>query len=92
MAVSRAERRNEREPEIVAVFGADRAPVVLDLFEIVELAWHDSYGAISPPADLIADMLVLSDGDLEGLIVAARLGLADWRDLRVVAQERRQSR
>lgn len=34
-------------------------------------------------------MLVLSDGDLDQFIVVARLGLADWRDLRVSAQERR---
>lgn len=91
MAVSRAERRSEREPEVVALFGADRASAVLDLLEIVELAWHDTYGDITPPDDMIADMLVLSDGALEGLVAAARLGLADWRDLRVAAGERRQS-
>lgn len=60
MAVGRAERRSERESKIEALFGANRASVVLDLLELVEMAWHDSYSEISPSEDLIDDMLLLS--------------------------------
>ena len=63
MAIGRAERRNEREPRIVAVFGT-QAPVALDLLELVELAWHDCYGEVTPSAEVIEDMLTLSGGDV----------------------------
>lgn len=89
MAVGRAERRNKRKSKITAIFGEDRASVVLDLLVLVELAWHDVYDEVTPPEDVIDDMLLLSEGSIEKLVVAAHLGLADWRDLRVVAEERR---
>jgi hypothetical protein len=89
MAVGRAERRKEREPQIVAVFGEDQAPVALDLLDITELAWHDCYGEVVPPRSVIEDMLMVSGGTIEGLIQAALLGLTDWRDLSVAAEERR---
>ncbi len=66
--------------------GADRA---LDLLELVELAWHDCYGERSPSDQVIDDMLVVSDGTLDGLVAAAHLGITDWRDLRVAADKRR---
>lgn len=89
MAVSRAERREDRTPRVIAVFGQDRAPFALDLLELTEVAWHDCYGEITPSEDIIDDMLLLSEGTLEGLIRAARLGIADWRDLKVAAEESR---
>jgi hypothetical protein len=89
MAVSRAERRADREDRVVAVFGEDRASTALDLLELVELAWHDCYGEITPPDQVIEDMLVVSEGSVDGLIRAARLAVTDWRDLRVAADERR---
>jgi hypothetical protein len=89
MAVSRAERRADRENRVVAVFGEDRASTALDLLELVELAWHDCYGEITPPDKFIEDMLVVSEGSVDGLIRAARLAVTDWRDLRVAADERR---
>jgi hypothetical protein len=89
MAVSRAGRRRERERRVAAVFGKDRAAHALDLLELVELAWHDCYGEITPPEEIIDDMLLLSDGSIEGLVVAARLGVDDWRDLTVAANARR---
>jgi len=46
VAVSRAERRRDRELRVVAVFGPDHATRVLDLLELVELAWHDCVGSI----------------------------------------------
>ena len=89
MAVSRADRRNARTARVVAVFGEERAPRALDLLELVELAWHDCYDEITPPEDIIDDMLLLSEGRLDRLIEAARLAVIDWRDLKVAAEERR---
>lgn len=69
------------------MFGEDRAPIALDLLELTELAWHDCYGEVTPPEELIEDMLLLSEGSLERLIEVARLGVSDWRDLKVAAEE-----
>ena len=87
MAVSRAERRRERTPRAIALFGEDRAPFALDLLELTELAWHDCYGEVTPPEGVIEDMLLLSEGNIERLIQVARRGVADWRDLKVAAEE-----
>jgi len=89
MAVSRAERRKAREPRVLAVFGTDRTPRALDLLELVEFAWHDCYNEITPSEEIIDDILLLSDGRLDRLIVAARLAVSDWRDLKVAADDRR---
>ena len=89
MAVSRAERRAEREPRVIAVFGEDRTARALDLLELVEYAWHDCYREITPPEEIIDDMLLLSDGSIERLIGAARLAVTDWRDLKLAAAARR---
>jgi hypothetical protein len=91
MAVGRAQRRAERLPEVVAVFGAEHVSAALDLLELVELAWHDCYGQIAPPDDVVADMLLLSDGRIDKLIEAARLGVMDERDLRAAADRARSS-
>lgn len=61
----------------------------LDLLELVELAWHDCYGDISPSDEIINDILVLSEGTLDGLIRSGRLAVTDWRDLRVAADYQR---
>jgi len=63
--------------------------VALDLLDILELAWHDCYGDLTPPRQVIEDMLTLSDGTIEGLIQASLLAVRDWRDLRVAAEELR---
>jgi hypothetical protein len=89
MAVGRAERRSEREPQVVAVFGEQQAPIALDLIDITELAWHDCYGEVTPPQSVIEDMLTVSEGTVEGLIQAALLAVTDWRDLNVAAEEQR---
>ena len=73
----------------MSLFGEDRASVALDLLELTELAWHDCYGEVSPSEEIIEDMLLLSGGNLERLIEAALLGVTDWRDLRVAADELR---
>jgi hypothetical protein len=74
---------------VVEVFGEAQAAIALDLFELVELAWHDCYAESSPPEDVIEDMLLMSDGRIEALVQAARLAVVDWRDLRVAADRRR---
>jgi hypothetical protein len=89
MAVSRAERRNERQPWIVAVFGDDKGQLALDLLDIFELAWHDCYGEVTPPPSVIEDILTLSGGTVGGLIQAALLAVTDRRDLSVAAEDRR---
>ena len=86
MAISRAERRSTREADVRAVFG-DNADVALDLLELVELAWHDCYDEVTPPEEVIADMLTCSGGDLATLVRAARLGITDFRDLRMWAND-----
>ena len=92
MAISRAERRKEREPQVVSLFGAEIASSALDLLELVELAWHDCYGEPSPSDEVVADILLVSDGSLEGLIQAGHLAIVDWQDLRVVADSLRSGR
>lgn len=85
MAVGRRQRRQEREAVVGTRFGADARAQVLDVLELVELAWHDCYDEISPPEDVIDDMLVVSHGDLGRVIIAARLAVIDRRDLRMEA-------
>lgn len=84
MAVSRAERRAERRTKVAVLF-ADRTDRALDLLEILEMAWHDEYGDITPPEEVIDDILLLSEGNLRHLIRWTRLALVDWRDVRVAA-------
>ncbi|MGB8360523.1 MAG: hypothetical protein WCE80_03920 [Acidimicrobiia bacterium] len=74
------------------MFGEERAPFALDLLELTELAWHDCYGEITPSEDVIDDMLLLSEGSIERLAQVARLAVADWRDLKVAAEELRHKR
>jgi hypothetical protein len=93
MAVSRAERRDERRERVASRFGEAYADAALDLLELTELAWHDCYGEISPSEDVVDDILICSRSELAGLIRAARLAVTDWRDLKLWAEtERRGSR
>ena len=73
---------------MVALFGTD-APAALDLLELLELAWHDCYGEITPDDSVVADVLVLSGGTLSGLVLACRFAVTDWRDVRLAADRRR---
>ena len=74
---------------MIAAVGDELAEPALDLLELVELAWHDCYGEITPSDEIIDDVLLLGRGTLRGLIAAARLAVADWRDVKVAAQELR---
>ena len=71
------------------MFDAGSVEAVLDLFETMEIAWHDIYGEITPPESVIDDALVVCGGNLAALIRSVRLGLADPRDLRVAADRNR---
>ena len=62
----------------------------LDLVEVMEYAWHDCYDEITPPDQVIEDLLVCAQGSVETLIRAVHLGITDWRDLRMWADGVRQ--
>jgi len=85
MTISRAKRREERRPLVAESVSTALVEVVLDLLEIFDLAWHDCYGDRFPPEHVVHDVLLVGGGDLGELIKAVRLGVTDWRDLRVVA-------
>lgn len=91
MAVGRAARREQRRPRVAEQFGGDDLERALDLLELLEIAWHDTYGEITPPEHVVDDVLLLAEGDLGYLISAAHTALADWRDTRVAADDRRRS-
>ncbi len=85
MVVGRVGRREQRRARVATVIGGAGLDAALDLLELLELAWHDSYGEVTPPDDVIDDILVLSEGSLAGLIAAAHLAVTDWRDARIAA-------
>ena len=88
MAVGRAERLEALRPRLVAVFGGSAATlrVVGDTLSLMEMAWHDCYGEVTPPDEVIDDVLLCSRGTLEGLVTAAHLAVIDRRDLSVWAE------
>ena len=87
MAVGRAARRAERTARVEVAVGKEAAPAALDLLELVEFAWHDCYGDITPSAEVVEDILTCSQGDLARMIRFARLAVEDWQDLRMTADE-----
>ncbi|HSM45357.1 MAG TPA: hypothetical protein VK969_10115 [Acidimicrobiia bacterium] len=90
MTIGREQRRAERRTKVAVLF-ADRTDRVLDLLELLEMAWHDVYGDVTSPVDVVDDIVLLSEGDLELLIRWVRNAVADWRDLRLAADEVRSS-
>jgi hypothetical protein len=85
MAISRSDRRADRERRAREVFGAD-GDAALDLLELTEFAWHDCYGEVTPSDQVIDDIFVVAQGSLAGLVGAARLAVEDFRDLRIRAE------
>ena len=87
VAVGRAERWEERKAKIVASFGTDDETLrtVEHVFELMEMAWHDCYGEVTPSETIVDDVLRCSQGTLGGLIEAARMAVVDRRDLHVWA-------
>jgi hypothetical protein len=94
VAVGRSERFQERKPRVVARFGSDSHTLrsVEHVLALLEMAWHDCYGEITPSEDVIDDVLLCSDGTLAGLIDAAHLAVIDRRDLSVWASSIRPGR
>ena len=91
MAVGRAERLEELRPRLVAIFGGRNATlrIVGDALALMEMAWHDCYGEVTPPDEVIDDVLLCSQGTLDGLVAAAHLAVIDRRDLSVWADSLR---
>jgi len=71
--------------QVHALFEDSERSAALDLLGLTDLGWHDVYGEIAPPGEVLDDILVVSGGTLDGLIRAALLAVTDWRDLRVSA-------
>jgi uncharacterized tellurite resistance protein B-like protein len=94
VAVGRAERWRERKPRAAALFGDDATTLnaVEQLFELLEMAWHDVYGEITPSEQIVDEVLLCSGGTLSGLIEAARTAVRDRRDLSVWASTLRAQR
>jgi hypothetical protein len=86
VAIGREARRAERAPLVESVLGKSAASAGLDLLELIEYAWHDCYGEITPPDDVILNILICSRGDLATMIHATKVALRDWRDLHLWAQ------
>ena len=82
---SRASRREQRRASVEAAFGSN-AEAALDVLELTEFAWHDCYGDVSPPDNVVEDILTVSEGRLDRLAHAARLAVEDSRDLRMQAE------
>lgn len=84
MVIGAEARREGRSVLVRERFGRDE-DVVLDLLAIVDSAWHDRYGDLAISDEVLADVLLVSSGDVRALISSLTLALQDWRDLRVNA-------
>lgn len=87
VTIGRAARRAEREEMVESVLGEAQASAGLDLLELTEYAWHDVYGEITPPDDVILNILICSRGALTTMIHAAHLAVQDSRDLQLWAEK-----
>jgi hypothetical protein len=89
VAIGRSERFEERKPRVVAVFGdnAETLRAVAYAFDLMEMAWHDCYAEVTPPEEVVDNILLCSGGTLGGLIDAAHLAVIDRRDLSVWASD-----
>jgi hypothetical protein len=71
---------------VESVLGKSQAPAGLDLLELTEYAWHDCYEEITPPDEVILNIVTCSEGDLAMMVRAARLAVVDCRDLQLWAE------
>ena len=85
MVIGRVARRSARAEHVRAVVGTADTQAALDLLELVDFAWHDCYGQLTPPDEVIDDILTCSRGDLTAMVRAARQAVEDARDLRLSA-------
>ena len=88
MVVARAQRRQVHRPRFEQEFGHD-ATVALDVVDLAERAWHDSYGELTFPDKILEDLLLVAGGNIRELVAAACLAVTDSRDLQVAADELR---
>lgn len=65
-------------PRLEAEFGARLAKRAIDVLALTEMAWHDCYGEALPPGQVVDDVLIVAEGDLERLVVAALLAVTDF--------------
>ena len=84
IGTSRRERREADRGRASIEFGTE-ADAALDVFDLLELAWHDAHGDVAPPAEVVDDVWVVAGGNLGELASAARLAVIDRRDLRTAA-------
>lgn len=61
----------------------------LDALDLMDFAWHDCYGKVAPPDEVLDDVLYLAEGDLAALIRQAHLAVIDFRDVRRSADAKR---
>jgi hypothetical protein len=94
MAVGSEQRRQERKPRIAGTFRDRHVEAALDLLDLADRAWHDSYGPkdLALPDDVLDDVLLLAEGNLAALVQIARAAVIDFRDVRVAADELRTRR
>ena len=87
MAIGRRERFDVIKPRVIQIFGDDPATIthVAQVFELMEMAWHDCYGEVTPSEQIVDEILLCSHGKLSGLIAAAQTAVVDRRDLHVWA-------
>jgi len=87
VAIGRDARRAERAPLVESVLGPSQASAGLDLLELTEYAWHDCYQEVTPPDDVVLNILICSRGDLATMIRAAKVAVLDSRDLHLWAED-----
>ena len=68
---------------MTTVFGHDAKTLaaVFQVMELMEMAWHNCYGEVTPSEDVVDDVLLCSGGTLDGFVAAAHLAVIDRRDL-----------
>ena len=79
----------ERRLRVTELFGDRGSAAAMEVLTLVELAWHDVYGEVTPPEEVVNDILVWSEGDLARLAHAGLEAVMDWRDLRLAANDLR---
>jgi hypothetical protein len=89
VAVGRDARRAERAALVEEILGKPLTSAGLDLLELAELAWHDCYGEITPPDDVVLNILICCQGNLATMIHAVKVAIMDWRDLQLCAERLR---
>ncbi len=89
MSENSSSRSQQRKPRAAEIFGG-QSGAALAIFELLELAWHDCYGEVSPPDAVLEDVWTASRGHLDDLALAAHLAVVDFRDLRLNADQIRE--